>query len=195
MAINYPGPYQLRVFYTAAGLNHVLRLNFDTVDPISIGDAYNVIEVIRPNATPQTLDSALALLLADMEPLYNLNDATIDRSEVWEYEPESFEATYLTGNDISDSGSSASATVPAAETVYTFRTAEGGVMRVHLMESTEPPSFSQAYADMSALQKSFVDNFLGSQAWCLARDTSYPVAFLKMHPGQSEALFKRRYRL
>jgi len=184
----------MKVFYTVQSREHVMQLNCQPQTAPDVGDAMNTINLLGRNGIAYLATTVIGQLMTVTEPLYNAAQATFLRAELWRFEPGTFDATYISTEDISDPGLSASATVTAAEQVFTFRSQEGGVMRVHLLESTEQPSSSQGYAAMSALNQAFVTHFTRPENVWMARDTSYPIAFLRHHPGINEAVFKKVYR-
>lgn len=182
------------MFYAVGSLAHRMNLSVDLDADPDIGVTFPNIIALRRNGSTAQLSVMTAGLLAVLEPLFAAGSATFDRFELWKYTPLSFDASYVSSDDISDVGSSGSSSVLAGEQIFTFRTQEGGIMRVQLEESTEEPGGSQNYGELSALNKAVVDHFLDSDNIWLARDTSYPIAFIGMHPGQNERNFKRRYR-
>lgn len=194
MAINYPGPLQMRIFYSVSSVEHQLQLNCIPAVTPEVGDLFNEINLVGRNGTNYLASTVLGQLLTVLEPLFSLTETSFDRAELWAYAPGTFDATYISSNDISDAGSSGTAPVPAGQQIFTFRTQEGGVMRLTLMEGTEAPGQSQGYASMSALNQALVTHVNRPEGVWVGRDTSYPVAFMKHHPGTNEAVFKRRYR-
>lgn len=77
-----------------------------------------------------------------------------------------------------------------------FRTKEGGTMRITLQEATQAVGSPVAYGDLGAVRQALVDyvELVAEGAYFLGRDTSYPLAFTRMFPGQNEAIFKKRFR-
>lgn len=200
MTLNFPGPNQLRIYYTvdAGGLgnmSHVLQLNFDTSVSPTPGDAFADIDVLRRDAGANTLANVTDALVALLVPLFDVEDATLDYAECWDFVAGTFDARYISSYTIGEAGTSAGAAIPAAQTIYSFRTLEGGSMLVSLMESNTSAGASAGYADINQDNKDFVDFMIHvANASFLGRDTSYPVAFTRIHPGVNEALFKARYR-
>lgn len=200
MAANFPGPYQLRLFYNVApaalpAMDHVLQLNCDpTTDP-DIGDAFSTIALNTQAGATTPLDTAVDGLEAVFEDLFSVTDTAIDRAELWKFEPLTFESSFVSTYPIAGAGTDGGNDFSAGQTIYTFRTEEGGFMRVTLQEPRLSPGESVLYGNLGAASLAFVDYFLAAatNVW-LGRDTSYPLVFHKLHPGQSEALFKARFR-
>jgi len=133
--------------------------------------------------------------VALMAPLYK-SDANFAYAELWKYTDGTFISNFVSAYDISDIGTSGNNTVLAGQEVYVFRTSEGGIMKVNLMETITNFSFKKTAANLTASQADLVayviDTALGN--YFMGRDTSYPFAFVAMYPGQNEAIFKKRYR-
>lgn len=195
MALNFPGPQEIRLYYTVATRQHIMRLNIETSVVPAVGTPFDEIEVVRQiGTTPRQLDVLVDQWVALLVPRYNSGDATFDFAELWTYVAESFDATYVSTYAIAASGTAGSATYPAGEAIITFRTVEGGIMRLHLMESVRNPGPSLVYADAATPEQDIIDFVLAGGGYFLARDTSPPVAMLRLHPGVNERLFKRLYR-
>lgn len=194
MALNYPGPLQLRLFYAVQTREHVLRLNFKTSLPIAPGAAFNTIfPDDRAGGNSITLSSHITTLHLGFDDFYNTTDADFYRAEVWEFTPNTFDAQFVTSEALSLTGANAAATQAASQVIWTFRTQEGGVMKASFMDTNQAagpsgnPPFTGAFL---ALQNALMGD---DRPW-LGRDTSYPISVIGYHPGQNEALFKKIYR-
>lgn len=201
MTLNFPGPQQLRIFYTIdaeslGALQHVMQLNFiSAVTPLTPGTAFVDIDVVKAGSGQSHLEVTTDDLVVLLKALLAADDATIDYAECWQFDVGTFDATYISSYTIGVAGTAVVAATAAAEAIYSFRSQEGGNMRVVLMELSTPPGASLGYSDLNAANQAWVDHFKhATLAPYVARDTSYPIAFTRLHPGQSEALFKKRYR-
>jgi hypothetical protein len=129
-----------------------------------------------------------------VEDLYSSADATFDWVELWRYEAGTFNATYISTYAVGSAGTSGSATVPCSESIYTFRTTEGGIFKLVLLDTVGTPNVPAAYADLNAVNLAIVDYFKhATTSPARGRDGGKPFAFLKLFPGQNEALFKQRF--
>jgi hypothetical protein len=114
---------------------------------------------------------------------------------LWKFAPATFDAQYFSTYSIATAGLHASAGEVASQQTYTFRTIEGGIMKVVLNEQPQSQWAPLSYAGLSADQQAFVDFFTDdSTSYWLARDTSYPHIFLKLFGGYNESLFRKRFR-
>lgn len=193
MAANFPGPYELRFVYTNPPLVHTQRLNIDlTTDPAP-GTTFDLLEAVPRVGTGYNLELGVDNWIIVLRNLLHTT-VTINYVELWKYEPESFDATFISAYDVGLAGLAAASPVPAGQMIWTFRTLEGGVLRINVMEAARAPGSPVSYPALAATEKALVDFILADDNCFLGRDTSYPFAFMRLNPGQSEALFKRRYR-
>lgn len=200
MALNFPGPYEVRLFYTTSpagftGIQHVAKYNIALdADPPVGEDFANINARMRNTGTialDTWVDSWVALLL---QLVSSAGGNTIDLAELWKYTPGTFDASYVASYSIALAGLSGAPPVPAGQAIQTYRTQEGGIMKLSFMETglvtavRDAPPFTPV-ASENIRQAVIAD----TNCW-LARDTSYPIAAIGNFVGQNEALFKRRYR-
>lgn len=204
MAINYPGPYELRISYTpdiAAGvaIQRQQRLNVKLVEPVAqTEDFANIAFEDRNGVVGNTLDDLVEDWLALVVPLYH-NLTTIDGVELWKYPtPQSFDAVFWSAYaPIIVAGTAGNANNSAGQDLYSFTTAEGGTMKVNFMEDISvpgPPIGLAALTSSPAAVVAFVldGDGVNYSAPFLGRDTSFPVKFNRQFPGRNEALWKKR---
>lgn len=197
MAINYPGPYELRFFYSitisSVVLNHVHRVNVnisgDPEPPVDFADI-DILGVPGGLVSLDTVVDAYVTLLRELTSAAN----SFSHVELWRYDTGTFDSQFISTYTLGLVGTNVTAVVSAGQLIHTYRTAEGGIMRWTFMEPNVAQDVSRGYATMSAREQDIADFVLGTNRYFYARDTSLPVAFIKSHPGQSEVIFKRRYR-
>lgn len=191
--INYPGPYEVRLVYTVAGLTHMQRLNCRIAGTPAPGTPFSSIDILLADDTTDTLENQVDLWVALIQPFLSGASSDIVRAELWVCEADSFASDYVSSYDIALPGTSGGVYTPAGQWIYTFRTTEGGVMKVSIMEAVVTPgvSLTAPYTGSSLALANFV---IDSNAPWLGRDTSYPFANIAAHPGQNESVFKRRFR-
>lgn len=201
--LNYPGPYQIRLKYstTPTGLvpiQHTARYNINLTGPTppAGGTLFSALTVIRRDGIPQTLQSYVDAWVALLRPLLaSAANNTVDYAELWYYTPGTFNAQFISTYSIALAGTNAGTATGAAEKIMTFRSQEGGIMKLYFEELAasaggvpDTPPFAVGAEDAIQVFVSGVTN-----AW-LAADTSYPFATIALYPGQNEALFKKRFR-
>lgn len=203
MAVNFPGPYGVRLFYTVdvglpLDLSHVMEWNVDFNVPPPPRSLFSDLFPKRRSGQDDTFpldnhcDSQWAAVLAN---LYNIN-TVFNRFELWRYTPGTSLATFISSFTpvLSTGGVSASAGIPAGQALITFRTEEGGVAKMSLMESILAPSSPSAFPTANADVNALTDLWTRTNSVWLGRDTSYIASAIRLLPGQNEALFKRHYR-
>lgn len=197
---NFPGPYQLRIFYSvtvsSVVLQHKLQLNCAPQTDPPPGTLFGAINIVNNVGGISTLQTETDFIIALLQPLYNIGATAFDFAELWKFEPGGEEASFVSAYTIGLAGSSGSTNVVASEDIFIFRTTEGGVMKVYLEECVNVPGPSVGYAGAGAPRQALIDYFNAtpSAAFFLGRDTSYPFAFNLYHPGRNEAIWKKRYR-
>lgn len=200
MALNFPGPYQLRLFYQVNGtpggvVDHVMALNLDCSPAPSPGDAFSAITVVTSLGT-KALDGVVNALVAVLQPEFNSSATSFLSAELWKYTTGTFQASYISSMSVGLAGTSTSTNKEATQSIYTFRTTEGGIMKVTLMEDVYEKDEPIPYTGLTTESKAIVDFFVTGGVdgvFFLARDTSFPIAFLKKFPGENEATFKSRF--
>lgn len=194
MTINYPGPYTIKLFYTISGRDHAQELNLDLDGTPNPGDDFSTIDVVTRDLQAVTLDTYVDTWVGLLQPFISQTSTNFDRAELWSYAAQSFDGTFISAYDVGLPGTFVGTTVIAGELIWTFRTVEGGIMRITIEEPVSTPGESQSYSEMGGTSQDLVDFVLGSgNAW-LGRDTSQPISALKLHPGQNERAWKKFYR-
>lgn len=205
MAINYPGPFEIRIFQQSSAISpggilpHVTRFNVVLSSDPPQADTFDNYTVIPGGGVAPTLDTVVEDLLGYMAPLFHTS-RSFGPVELWKYPvPQSFEAVYWATYEPTVSAGTGGQEQAAEQSIWTFRTEEGGIMKVSLMETIRNPGSRLAYAAMTTQEKALVDFILGrgSETYgapFVARDTSYPISEIALFPGQNEALFKKRFR-
>lgn len=199
MTEHFPGPYELRIFYVAdfspgGALTHQQRMSLILDADPDVGETFDNIVVKLAGGGTDTLDNVLDGWRNVIEDFLSAASTTFTHAELWKYVAGSYEATYVATQDISAAATSGSAARAAAESIWTMRTRGGGIMRVSLLDTISAPADPSTYADSNADNQALWD-FLTDPVTgpFVARDDSYPVAPLRVFPGQNEHVFKKRY--
>lgn len=206
MAINFPGPFELRIPYTIATLTapvieHVQRLNIDLVGTPAQADVFSNYDVVdKDGDTTIALSTWIEAYLALFNALFDTS-MDVGNIELWKYPTaQSFDSVFWSSyTPTANAGTGAGAPFNSGQVYHTFRTAEGGILKISLMEALRAAGSPVLYGSLSAAEQAFIDFVLDGDgatysAVILARDTSYPIAYNKAFPGQNEAVFKKRFR-
>ena len=197
MTLNFPGPYEIRLFYTCTintPLTHVARYNIQLVGVPDPGDTFDTITVLQRDGNTKALDVLVDEWVALMQAIYSTSQTTFVRAELWQNVFQSFQTSFVSTYALGLSGSVAQNVVAAGQSLVTFRTQEGGILKLSFMESiiASGPSDFEPFSP-SALQ-AMVDYVLAVTNCFLARDTSFPIAVIGHYPGQNEHTQRVRWR-
>jgi len=193
MATNYPGPFEVRINYTTAepvAINkHQLRLSFQCAATGSPGDPFaNWAPIARNGTSAVSLANHVNSLIAAIDDQYVAATSFVD-AELWEYTPGTFDAIYRSAMAINSPGTGVGSVQSMAQTIWTFRTSLGGVMKVDLRGSNHAPGLRSTLPGTGnvAVLSNYIVN--AAQPWW-GRDNSYPIAPLYFLPGQNEHAFQ-----
>lgn len=204
MALNFPGPYDIRIKYLpvvsgGAAIEHEQKLNVSLVEPAVQNDVFgnhNINDI--DGATTVDLASVVEDYLAKLMALFHTT-TNIVSVELWKYPvAQSSQSTFWGSyTPTVAAGTAGGATVPAGQDIFVFRTEEGNVMKLSPMEGTSSPGVPIAYASLDTPRTALVDYILDGDgltysAPFVGRDTSFPKSFIKEYPGSNEHLWKQR---
>lgn len=191
--LNYPGPYEVRIFYTVGGLTHSQRLSCDVAVDDEPGLPFSSYDVHRVGDTPLALDAAIDAYITLIKPFFQ-NTVTFTHAELWRYEPLTFNADFYSTYTINVVGTHASAAYNGGQLILTFRTLGGGVLKLNYMETSYQMGLPTGLSGAPAAVQALVNFVLSTGNWIIARDTTYPFAFMRQFPGQNEAVARKRWR-
>jgi hypothetical protein len=195
MPSNFPGPYGLEFVYTANGLTHTQNFNIDVDGSPQPGVNFNTVLAVTNDNSLRDLDDVVNDWSIVWQDLYKPSQDTLDSVTLWEYTPLTFDRRFIASKTLAIPGTETLIpTTDAGQAIFTFRTVEGGVMKVSLMQPTIEPGPPLGAAGLTQRQTALVNLLLGPNGVFIGRDTSRLVSFLRLLPGRNEALFKRLYR-
>jgi hypothetical protein len=194
---NFPGPYELRFLYTtvASGVtrSHSHRVNVILAGAPVAGLAFSGYDVVLRDSTTDDLQTIVDNYFAVMEDVFHTS-ADFPSVELWKYTPLTYDAAFWAGYALAGSGASASAAIVDGQSILTFRTSNGGSMRLVYMEGIANAGITQTFPTASA-QVNAIGAFITSAiAPFVGRDNGYPIAALHYLPGVNEGLTKDRLR-
>ena len=199
MAINFPGPYEVRIYYSVSYsvggvLTHSQRLNVRLDADPTPGTAFADINALRRDESPFDLAGEVDDWVLLMKALYSNAGVTIDYAELWKYEDQSYDASFVSTYPIAVAGTNGQATIGAAQSIVTFRTMNGGIMKLSFMESVVAEGSKDTLPFSSAQLDAIADAVVAGTVPWYGKDNSYPFACIAAFNGKNEALFKRRFR-
>lgn len=194
MVLNFPGPYEVRIFYTTSGLTHQLRLSVELIGAPTIGTDFADIDVNPRVSAAYPLSTWVDGLIAVIKTRFGPTGSTFDYAELWEYTLGTNDAQYISAYTIGVPGTGGAEAVPAAYEMYTFRTDEGGTMRLTLMEVGIDLDTQTPYAAMATGSKNIADYITSPDSPVVGRDTGRVVMCIKNSFGENEAIWRKRNR-
>jgi hypothetical protein len=179
-----------------SNLTHSLQLNcLAPTNPIA-GTALASITLATKSGGTLAASTAVEQLWGFVRPFFS-SATTVVGATLWKYVANSYEKNFISaysGNLAA--GSNAAALNPAHQSILSFRSGNGGIMYVNLVDdattgltrTSNPPNAAGGIAPQLA------NYMLGANSCWLARDNGFPIASLNYLGGQNEAIFKRRNR-
>lgn len=190
---NFPGPFEVVIKYSVDGVNHLQNLNCNAVTPIGVGDLPADIDLQTRVGGTVALDAAVTAWV-NLLKVGSSSTLTFDSFDFYSVAALSSVRTFITSGTIGVSGTNVGSYNPAHQKTLTFRTLEGGTMRIVQMETADTSKARVGYAATGAGNQAIMDFVVGTTNWILARDTSYPISALNAIGGENERIFRTRFR-
>lgn len=193
MVQNFPYPYQVHYRVVTPVGSHKQRVGLNVTSNPAQGTSFTGIDATRRGST--TVDLAtwateyFGFLLGVMGANYS-----IDTIELWKYAPESLDGTYVSSFTSSFSRTTGDSAEVAKYRMLTFRTSEGGVMKIVLFDKASYGNTQQPYTSLSTEEKALIDHVRSSACALIGLDGSFPIGFIRASDGQNEALWRKAYR-
>lgn len=195
MSEHQPGPYQLEIPYVIAGLTHYFHVNCDVIGSAPIGTAPASVTMRTKGAGATPLTTSANALWNIIRPFFA--SATIATTyTLWKFTGTNQDRVFISGGDLtSPGGSDGGANVLSSEAVFTFRSGNGNIGKLQLMESVFTVSSHGPIGTVIGWTTSPIKTYLlGNSCIVLARDRSFPVAALNESFGPSRVTFNKRNR-
>lgn len=195
---NFDGVYELRIFYgvtTSEGLeNHKMTFDIALQSAPNPGDAFNDIATLLHDGSSIELDTyLLSTFIPLLQACYNAQ-AEFSFAELWEIPEGTFDAVFISAQEIAEVGTNAAATQTAQQTTFTFRSAGGGNGRIQLMESAFSGNARQFPPFATTPANNLSNHIIGLSTPILARDNTRFIARIAQNDGQNEKLWRKRFR-
>lgn len=196
MAINLPGPYEVVLEMTVNTLIHEMKWNCAAVGNPAIGTPASTISFQNRGGGTTLMDTAIGALWAFIRPHYN-TAVTVGSVSLWKYVPGTFQKNFITASGVTlPAGSAAAAINPAHELILTMRSANGGIAKITMEETSQTfigqiPLIANASGSITQQLAAYL---ISSASWVLARDDAFLFAPYRQLGGTNEAIFKKRFR-
>lgn len=195
MAENLPGPYEVEYTmtgWTAPAREHVFRVSCAVLGSPVAGTAATAIDVQKMGGGTAKLNIVANQLWEFLRLFYPVA-VTCTGYQLWKYVPGTLAKDFISAATPTNVAGSAGGTItPAAQLTQTYRSANGGILKLVILESLLPgdaritlvPSAAGTASQKLAAYIMSADNI------ALARDDSYPVAPLRDARGQNERIWR-----
>lgn len=194
---NFPGPYELRFRYitTASAVvrTHEHRMSVHIVNDLTPGLAFSDYDVALRNTTNLDLQVMTDAYFDLLQELFNTT-TDFPAVELWRYPTASFDAQFWAVYALGGVGASASASQLDGQALISFRSANGGIAFLEMMESIAVPGITQFFPTASAPVNALAAYAAGVATPFKARDNGYLIAPLHYLPGINERLTRDRLR-
>ncbi len=198
MAANFPGEWEIRINYnvdlSSLTMFHQQRFSFDATSIGAIGGAFTDWFPILRSGTDATDLQVLANNYAAMLQDYYAASAFFSNIELWRYAALSFDATWYSDHSLALTGTGATPNVENSQQIISYRTDAGGIFKATWMQGPVERGSIDLLPLADINLDTMADHILGTGNWFKGRDGGYPISFLALWPGESEALFKKRHR-
>lgn len=197
MAINYPGPFEVRINYLtdeAVPVNvHQVRLSCAMGTQGSPGSPFTAwFPYQKGGAFGTSLNLVVDAFVLEMKKHYTAA-CTIQNAELWEYAPQTFDAVFRSAYAIAAVGTGSGTTRDAGQVIWTWRTAVGGVMKLDLRGSINASGVKVALPSTGNIAAMNTYMLASTTPW-IGRDGGIPISGLFFLPGQNERSYKKLYR-
>jgi hypothetical protein len=195
MTSNLIGPHIVRIPYQGIYFAHTMQLNLDCVGLVTPGTDFADIDVYTKKSGPIPLDDCLNAFMALVEPGYDA-DTNFGPAELYYVLPGTEDTMWIGAGVDAWTGTSEADPEPASELILTFRTYEGGIMRLTFLESVNAGNGHVPLGGRGAetFEGALWRYIIGDDGWILGKDTSYPIAPLNLCQGENEVLWRKHYR-
>jgi len=194
MTINFPGPCVVTIYYTVDGVEHTINLNCVSTVDVLPGTVPALIDLVQRNSGNVNLSVAVNAFCDVLAPLMDTG-TSFTRYEFFNVAPLSTEKTFVTQETLVVLGTNVTPYNPGWAGTFSFRTQEGGHMKVVLGEITGSLIGKYQYGDLSVAGKAVVDYIDSGTNWILARDTSYPFGLSHYTLNFNRKLTDKRFNL
>lgn len=180
----YPGFVKLR--YTGNG--HVHYQTIPARPFLAVGGEWYLEkkDVAGGSEWSALVDAYVALY----KPFLNTADE-VQVAHLWAYPDEDSDPVFIEEHNIALAGTSATASVPYGQLVFTMRTTAGGLMRSYVMEGYYPAN-QKGYPPFPAgVPKNFTDYLKASGSWVVGRDGAFLSSIVSFTSKYNDALRKK----
>jgi hypothetical protein len=196
---NFPGPYELEFEINMGAVVparvHVIRANVAVVGSPSPGTLLSAITLQTAGGGTKTAQAAADQFWSFIRLNYAAS-VSVTEVRLWKYVSGTFAKDFISAGAVASPAGSSGATQTAQQDTLSFRSANGSVMKIVMLEAqlagdtsvTLIPNAAGTPAQRIAAYILSADNV------ALARDDGFPVTALRRSLGQNERIWRKIYR-
>jgi len=196
---NLPGPYEIEFSlggWSAPVRSHVMRFNVIAVGNPPAGTLATAIDIQKQGGATAKLNVVANQLWEFLRLAYHTS-ITCTGYTLWKYAVGTNAKDFVSAGTVTNpAGTSATSPTVAWEVIATFRSANGGIMKVVYLEPSltgENRSTLTPNAAGNAIQR-LASYILSADNIAIARDDAFIVAALRDSRGQNERIWRKIYR-
>jgi hypothetical protein len=199
MAENLPGPYEIEYElqgWVSPARSHVLRFFVAAVGSPAPGSLPTAVDIQKMGGATAKLNVVANQIWGFIRTIYHTSISAVGYT-LWRYVPGTLAKDFISAGALTTpAGTSGSPTTIAGQITLTFRSANGGVLKIVMLETvlggdariTLIPNPVGIQAPLIASYVLSADNVL------LARDDAFPVAAMRDSRGQNERIWRDVFR-
>lgn len=183
--------------YTTEAMQHVQKFQVESTTTVPTVNPVDVLLVARDTSL-----IPLSVFGGDwttvLAPFFSATDSSFDSMTLW-YQPDGvLEPTFISGVDTSALGwiqpSSGAGGVLGAQETYTFRAADGRILKIVLVEATTQPHSRLTLPSIAAPAiVAFVDYMLGTTCVVKSRSDAFPLFALNRTVVFNDKIVRKRF--
>lgn len=184
-------PAFVKLFYVFSGITHIMNIPcLPSPSPIIIGEEPSVLPKV---GAAKTFTMAINELVTYFKPLFH-SGTEFSNAEFWYYPTEESDPVWVYTANVAQSGTNPNANVVMSQYVMTFRTGEGGIYKMYLMEpsTTVAMNVRDAYPFNQVSVQALAGWIIGNGGWIVGRDGGYPATGIMLSTKVNDALRKKR---
>lgn len=193
MAINSLSPCFCKIFYTTGTRQHVMTIPLRAVDVATWtpGDSAEDTELTTKSGVAVTFAAFCDEFADNAKALLNTADGfTI--AELYRQPTPEDDPTFITVYELGVAGTNAAARTPYGQYVMSFRTSNGGIYKIYVMECSAVPNQRDAYPFSGVTNIAFATYFTSNQCPIVGRDGGNIISPLRYTTKTNDALRKKQ---
>lgn len=199
MAENLPGPYEIEYELTGwvtPARTHVLRFSVAAVGSPAAGSLPTAIDIQKMGGATAKLNVVANQLWGFLRTMYHSSISAVGYT-LWRYVPGTLAKDFISAGALTTPlGSNGTGPQSTHQITLTFRSANGGVLKIVMLETsltgdTRAILIPNPAGTTTTLLASYV---MSADNVILARDDAYPVAALRDSRGQNERIWREVFR-